>query len=78
MADGEVRRGVPEAYADAREARRELGNYFRFYNDLRPHQALGEQRQLFWPLLPHQKMLPSFSRLLIDAHRSDVNRSLLI
>ena len=41
MADGEVRRGVPETYADAREARRELGNYFRFYNDLRPHQALG-------------------------------------
>ena len=37
-----------------------------------------EQRQSFWPLLPHQKMLPSFSRLLIDAHRSDVNRSLLI
>ena len=23
------------------EARRELGDYFRFYNDLRPHQALG-------------------------------------
>ena len=29
-------------------------------------------------LLPHQKMLPNISRLLIDAHRSDVNRSLLI
>ena len=29
-------------------------------------------------LLPHQEMLPSFSRLLIDAHRSQVNRSHLI
>ena len=29
-------------------------------------------------LLPHQKMLPSISRLLIDAHRSNVNRSILI
>ena len=30
-----------KAYANAAEARRELGDYFRFYNDLRPHQALG-------------------------------------
>ena len=30
-----------KAYADAREARRELGAYFPFYNDQRPHQALG-------------------------------------
>ena len=28
-------------YVNAVEARRELGDYFRFYNDLRPHQALG-------------------------------------
>ena len=35
----------------------------------------GDRRQLYLPvLLPHQKMLPSFSRLLIDAHRSNVNR----
>ena len=30
-----------KAYADAKEARRELGAYFRFYDDQRPHQALG-------------------------------------
>ena len=30
-----------KAYAGARETRKELGTYFRFYNDQRPHQALG-------------------------------------
>ena len=30
-----------KAYANARETRRELEVYFRFYNDVRPHQALG-------------------------------------
>ena len=30
-----------KAYANAGEARRELGAYFRFYNNQRPHQALG-------------------------------------
>ncbi len=30
-----------KAYANAGEARRELGAYFRFYNERRPHQALG-------------------------------------
>ena len=30
-----------KAYADGHEARRGLGDYFRFYNHLRPHQALG-------------------------------------
>ena len=31
----------------------------------------------FADLLPHRRMLPNSSRLLIDAHRPDVNRSLL-
>ena len=31
---------------------------------------VDEQRQSFWPLLPHQKMLPNISRILVDAHRS--------
>jgi len=30
-----------KAYQDARDARDGLGNYFRFYNTERPHQALG-------------------------------------
>ena len=30
-----------KAYVNAFEARQELGDYFRFYNNLRPHQALG-------------------------------------
>ena len=30
-----------KAYANASEARKELGAYFRFYNSQRPHQALG-------------------------------------
>ena len=30
-----------KAYANASEARRELGAYFRFYNNQKPHQALG-------------------------------------
>ena len=32
-----------KAYANSSEARRELGAYFRFYNDQRPHQALVYQ-----------------------------------
>ena len=32
-----------KAYANASEARRELGAYFRFYNNQRPHQALGNR-----------------------------------
>ena len=32
-----------KAYANSSEARRELGAYFQFYNDQRPHQALGYQ-----------------------------------
>ena len=30
-----------KAYANTSEARRELGAYFRFYSNWRPHQALG-------------------------------------
>jgi putative transposase len=30
-----------KAYQDGRDARISLGNYFRFYNTERPHQALG-------------------------------------
>ena len=30
-----------KAYVNAAEARRELSAYFRFYNDQRPHPAMG-------------------------------------
>ena len=30
-----------KAYTDGREARSQIGEYFRFYNTQRPHQALG-------------------------------------
>jgi putative transposase len=30
-----------KSYQDSRDARISLGNYFRFYNTERPHQALG-------------------------------------
>jgi putative transposase len=30
------------AYEDVRDARRGIGQYFAFYNDLRPHQGLGD------------------------------------
>ena len=33
----------PKAYQDGRDARASLGDYFRFYNTERPHQALGYQ-----------------------------------
>ena len=33
----------------------------------------GDTRQAFWRLLPHQRMLPSNKRLLIDAHGSDIH-----
>ena len=32
-----------KAYTNVLEAQRGLEDYFRFYNDLRPHQALGYQ-----------------------------------
>ena len=35
-----------KAYADAGEAQRELGAYFRFYNDQRPHRVLVLQRRV--------------------------------
>ena len=41
MADGEAREVYLKVYANATEARREVGTYFMFYNDQRPHQALG-------------------------------------
>ena len=40
MADGAVRGGVPESLRQGPVAQRGLKAYFRFYNDLRPHQAL--------------------------------------
>ena len=40
MADGEEEVYL-KAYQDGKEARISLGEYFRFYNTERPHQALG-------------------------------------
>ena len=41
MADGEVQEVYLKACASVLEAQRELEGYLRFYNGLRPHQALG-------------------------------------
>ena len=41
MAHGEVEQAYLKAYANVLEAQRGLEDYFRFYNDLRPHQAMG-------------------------------------
>ena len=40
MAEPEVREVYLKAYTDGREARSQIGEYFRFYNTQRPHQAL--------------------------------------
>ena len=49
----EVKRRYMKAYA--KQARRELGSYFRFYNDPRPHHALGYQTpaEVFYMALNH-------------------------
>ena len=49
-----------KAYADATEARRELGAYFRFYNGQRPHQALGYRtpREVFQEAMPEAMNVP--------------------
>ena len=41
VADGEVRRGVPESLRQRPGGPEGLEDYFRFYNGLRPHEALG-------------------------------------
>ena len=49
-----------KAYADATEARRELGVYFRFYNGQRPHQALGYRTpgEVFQEAMPEAMNVP--------------------
>ena len=44
-----------KAYVNAGEARRELGAYFRFYNDQRPHQAPGLRRGRLWATGPRPR-----------------------
>ena len=41
VADGKVRRGVPESQRQRPGGPAGAGDYFRFYNGLRPHQTLG-------------------------------------
>ena len=41
MADGEVRGDAPESLRQRPGGPEGVGDYFRFYNGLRPHQALG-------------------------------------
>ncbi len=48
------------AYSDLAEARRGIGEYFRFYNDERPHQALGWQTPTaFYELMAPNKASPN-------------------
>jgi putative transposase len=43
VALAQARGGLLKDYADAREARAGIGGWMEFYNELRPHQALGHR-----------------------------------
>ena len=58
-----------KAYQDGREARVSLGNYFRFYNRERPHQALGYRTpaEVFTPILTS---IATIDRSMIESFTS--------
>ena len=62
-----------KAYVNAVEARRELGAYFRFYNDQRPHQALGYRTpaEVF-----HQETVVGEERA-VQAKKSPIDQTLV-
>jgi len=52
-----------KAYEDGREARAGIGDYFRFYDTARPHQALGYRT----PAEVYASPVESFSRGMIES-----------
>jgi putative transposase len=58
-----------KAYRDGREARTGIGEYFRFYNTQRPHQALGYRT----PAEVHDTMEP-FGRGLVESMEPTISR----
>ena len=62
-----------KAYANASEARRELGAGFRFYNDRRPHQALGYRT----PAEVFQKVTDVGEERAVQAKKSPIDQTLV-
>jgi putative transposase len=52
-----------KAYLDGKEARAGIGEYFRFYNTQRPHQALGNRT----PAEVYDDLVESVSRSVIES-----------
>ena len=58
-----------KAYQDGREASAGIGNYFRFYNTQRPHQALGYRTPAD---VYHSRQMETTRGGLVESPRQDI------